>query len=86
MLSTIKIVGKEKDGFLSIQRRYVIKLTPLQSSVTTQEVHALQAIGRQKVSIRNCRQKLADVRNASVLYNSLKRSLVSCHEAFLFFK
>lgn len=68
-------------------KKAVRKPTPLQNCITTREVHLLQAIGRKKkVSIRNCRQKLVDVRNASALYNSLKRSLVSCHETFLFFK
>lgn len=70
---------KERCFFSSVR-----KLTPLQSSITTGEVHSLQEIGRKK-DIGNCRQELADVRNASVLSKSLK-SLMSCHETFLFFK
>lgn len=80
MFSVLGIFGKGKVVFFSSVR----KLTPLQSSITTGEVHSLQEIGRKK-DIGNCRQELADVRNASVLSKSLK-SLMSCHETFLFFK
>lgn len=70
MLSILENFGKGKVAFSS-----VLKLTPLQSYITREEVHSLQVIGRKK-DLGNCRHKLADVRNASVLYNSLKSSHV----------
>lgn len=79
---TVKIFSKGQAVFWSIPKSCTTELISLELRYGTRI--AFTTDGRR--SIKNCVQKLAAVRNASVLYNSLERSLVSCHEAILFFK